>query len=102
MTSPTEAIVDVEPIERLEVTTHSSVEPEYLDVTPPPRGTVVWAGSGMRAQLVTDIAVVRSTKPSRCEQCHHRRVLFALTLTAALLGNPERPWRCAPCWGLRP
>lgn len=98
MAAPTDTIaqlVDVEPIGEV-----PRVSSEQYPT--PARSRITWAGTGMRAQLVTDVAVVRSAKPGTCETCRHRRVLFALTLTAALLGNPERPWRCAPCWGLRP
>lgn len=96
MASPTDTIaqlVDVEPIGEV---------PRIASEPLPSRSRITWASTGMRAQLVTDVAIVRSAKPGTCESCRRRRVLFALTLTAALLGNPERPWRCAPCWGLRP
>ena len=58
-------------------------------------------GVGMRATLTVEVAVVRSDRPRKCEQCGMRRIAFALTFTDALVGNPDHPWRCAPCWGLR-
>lgn len=62
---------------------------------------VTFGGAGMRASLRVEVAVVRSRGPRKCESCHRRRVLYALTFTEAVMGNPDHPWRCAPCWGLR-
>jgi hypothetical protein len=63
--------------------------------------TVRFLGTGMRAALTTEVAVVRGSHPRRCENCGRRRVVFALTFTTVPLGNPEHPWKCAPCWGMR-
>jgi hypothetical protein len=66
------------------------------------RAGVTFHPTGMRASLTVEVAVVAQREPRRrCEACGHRRVLYALTFTDALLGNPDHPWRCAPCWGLR-
>jgi molybdenum cofactor biosynthesis enzyme MoaA len=62
---------------------------------------VRWHETGMRSSLSVEVAVVRSAKPRKCEACQRKRVLFAQTFTIGLLGNPEHPWRCAPCWRLR-
>lgn len=67
----------------------------------PPRPPVEWHATGMRASTVVEVAVVRAARPSRCERCRHRRVVYALTVVTAAIGNPDAPWRCAPCWGLR-
>jgi hypothetical protein len=76
--------------------------PQETPDRPPGRPLVVaWHETGMRASTVVDVAVVRGAKPARCQRCRHRRVLFALTVVTAAIGNPEYPWRCAPCWGLR-
>lgn len=63
--------------------------------------TVEYSETGMRATFPVSAAVSRAVRPRRCEECRRRRVCFALTITYAALGNPEYPWRCAPCWGLR-
>jgi hypothetical protein len=67
----------------------------------PERFPIVWHPTGMSAGVQVEVAVVRATRSRSCEQCHRKRVLYALSLTQGLLGNPEHPWRCAPCWGLR-
>ena len=65
------------------------------------QATVVWGATGMRATVGLEVSVVRASTPYRCEECNRKRVLYALTLTFAMMGNPEHPFRCAPCWGLR-
>jgi hypothetical protein len=62
---------------------------------------LVWSLTRMAGTITTEVAVVRATRPHRCEGCGKRRVVYALTLTREVLGNPEHPWKCAPCWGLR-
>lgn len=62
---------------------------------------VQWVATGMRAVVTADVAVVRATTSRRCSSCGKRRVLFSMTVTEMAVGNPEAPWRCAPCWGLR-
>jgi hypothetical protein len=63
--------------------------------------TATFSDTGMRASLLTDVAVVRAAHPRKCDGCQRKRVLFALTFTVGVLGNPVHPWKCAPCWGLR-
>jgi len=57
--------------------------------------------TGMTASLTVEVAVVRSPHSRKCSACGRKRVLFALTFTDRPVGNPESPWKCAPCWGLR-
>lgn len=64
--------------------------------------TVEYQPTGMRATLTVEAAVVRSAKPRLCSSCRRKRVLYALTFVDVALGNPDYPWRCAPCSGLRP
>ena len=60
-----------------------------------------WSETGMRASIVFDIAVVRAHGRRKCATCGKRRVCFAMSATSSPLGNPETPWRCSHCWGLR-
>ena len=68
---------------------------------PGSRVPIVYHATGLTATLILEVAVVRSIRPRRCPVCKRKRVLYALTLTGAPVGNPDVQWRCAPDGGLR-
>lgn len=78
----------------------------YLDHAPRPEpihhtARLSFHPTGLAATLAVEVVVVRSATARKCHICGRKRVLFAMSLTDGVVGNPDVIWKCAPDAGLR-